>query len=215
MPTDRPHPDSGLTSGSLVVVGGGGHAIVVAEAAGIAGFRVVGFLDDRADAPLARGPGALPRLGPLRALHAIGDAGWILGLGGLALRRELLAGAPGRAGVVVHPAALVSPSAVVGVGTFVGPRAVVHARAQVGAHAIVNTGAIVEHECLVGENAHIAPGAVLGGEVEVGPDALVGLGARVLPGVRIGAGAVVGGGAVVVRDVAPGATVVGVPARAR
>ena len=37
--------------------------------------------------------------------------------------------------------------------------------------------------------------------------------ARVLPGLTIGAGAIVGAGAVVIADVAPGATVVGVPAR--
>ena len=43
--------------------------------------------------------------------------------------------------------------------------------------------------------------------------ASIGSGAVVLGGVRIGAGALVGAGAVVTRDVAPGATVAGVPAR--
>lgn len=41
----------------------------------------------------------------------------------------------------------------------------------------------------------------------------IGAGAVILPGVTIGHGAVVGAGAVVTRDVAPGATVVGNPAR--
>jgi UDP-2-acetamido-3-amino-2,3-dideoxy-glucuronate N-acetyltransferase len=43
----------------------------------------------------------------------------------------------------------------------------------------------------------------------------IGSGAVVLGGVRVGAGALVGAGAVVTRDVPPGATVAGVPARAR
>jgi serine acetyltransferase len=41
----------------------------------------------------------------------------------------------------------------------------------------------------------------------------IGSGATILGGVHIGAGALVGAGAVVTKDVAPGATVVGNPAR--
>jgi UDP-2-acetamido-3-amino-2,3-dideoxy-glucuronate N-acetyltransferase len=43
--------------------------------------------------------------------------------------------------------------------------------------------------------------------------ASLGSGAVILGGVTVGAGAIVGAGAVVTRDVAPGATVAGVPAR--
>lgn len=51
--------------------------------------------------------------------------------------------------------------------------------------------------------------------VRVEDDATIGSGATILGGVRIGAGAMVGAGAVVAADVAPGATVIGVPARER
>lgn len=44
--------------------------------------------------------------------------------------------------------------------------------------------------------------------------ASIGSGAVILGGVEIGAGALVGAGAVVTRDVAPGETVMGIPARA-
>src|SRR4051794_9722851 len=49
----------------------------------------------------------------------------------------------------------------------------------------------------------------------VGDGATIGSGAIVMGGVAIGAGALVGAGAVAPRDVPPGATVAGVPARAR
>lgn len=50
-------------------------------------------------------------------------------------------------------------------------------------------------------------------KVVVGDGADVGAGAILLPGARVGAGAQVGAGAVVAGEVAPGAVVVGIPAR--
>ena len=49
--------------------------------------------------------------------------------------------------------------------------------------------------------------------VTIGADVWIGGGAIILPGVRIADGAIVGAGAVVTKDVAPGARVVGNPAR--
>lgn len=196
----------------IILIGGGGHALVVAEAAQAAHLGVAGFVDDTADPLLAR-LGVARHLGPLGALRGFSHA-VILCVGDIAARRRLAASGLrlSPAATVVHPAAWVSPSATLGGGVFVGPGAVVHTRARIGDHAIINSGAIVEHECVVGAHAHIAPGAALGGNVSVGPGVLVGLGARVLPGVAIGDGAVVGAGAVVVRDVAEGRRVRGVPA---
>lgn len=204
-----------MAADSITLLGAGGHAWVVAEAARAAGLRVEAVYDDD---PQARSPGdARAVAGPLEAFFA-GPDPWILAIGDIGRRRVLLRRletvAP-PAVAVIHPRAVISPSATVGPGAFVSAGAIVNARAQIGPHAIVNTGAIIEHDCGVGVGAHVAPGAVLGGGVTIGDDALVGLGARVRPGVTIGAGAVVGMGAVVVGDVAPGVTVRGVPARVR
>jgi maltose O-acetyltransferase len=49
--------------------------------------------------------------------------------------------------------------------------------------------------------------------VTIENECLIGTGAVILQGLTIGRGATVGAGAVVTRDVAPGSTVVGVPAR--
>ena len=204
----------------LVLVGGGGHALVVAEAAVAAGIVPVGFLDDDPDAVLGRAPNPVMLVGRIGELERIADRGWILGVGQLAFRGmvidRLAQMEMGRgARTVIHPSAVVSATARIGVGVFIGPGAIVNARAVVMDHAIVNTGAIVEHECVVGFNTHIAPGAVLAGRVRVGMQTLVGVGSRVLPELSIGDRCVVGGGSVVIRSVVDDQTVVGVPARAR
>lgn len=216
----------------VLLIGGGGHALVVSEAAQLAGMGVRGFLDDRPHPPLAIGAGWVAHVGKVSELETILEAGgtggntpaaYILAIGDLAMRRTLLnakvlsrTSAVAHAATVIHPAAFVSPTATIGAGVYIGPQAVVHSRAAVGDHAIINSGAIVEHDCRIGENTHIAPGAVLGGGVEIGADTLVGLGSRVLPRVKIGVGGggvVIGAGSVVLREVASGARMVGVPAR--
>ncbi|TVQ62253.1 MAG: hypothetical protein EA378_07085 [Phycisphaerales bacterium] len=192
---------------------GGGHALVVAEAAQLAGFSMAGFLDDNASAEIRTVGKALERLGNIDDAHALGERPWILATGRLALRRRLLTHLHTPAATVVHPMAFISPSAVLGAGVLVGAGAIVNSRSMVCDHATINSAAIVEHDCEIGTNAHVAPRAVLGGGVRIGDDTLVGIGACVLPEVSIGAGCVIGAGAVVVRDVADGAVVRGVPAR--
>lgn len=224
-------------SNSAVLLGGGGHAVVVAEAWQRAGGQLAGFLDDHAAAPLAAivlskdlsASAVAPRwLGPLSLLastetakQALTGTPWIIALGDLRTRRGLLkhlhpltsTGSIPPAASAIHPHASLSPSATIGLGTYIGPLAIVHSRAVVSMHAIINSGAIVEHDCHIGENSHIAPGAVLGGSVRVGHDTLIGLGSRVLPGVKVGDGCTIGAGAVVISDVPDGKTAVGVPGR--
>ena len=217
MPTDL------ATTRRLILVGGGGHALVVHDAASALGFNVVGVHDDDAACNLFARL-RTPTLGGPARIIGFGDAAWIIAFGSLALRRTVIdrlatltASARDNLVNIIHPKAHVSTSATLGTrspaGVFVGPLACVHSFANVGPHCIINTGAIVEHECDLEENVHIAPNATLGGNVFVGADTLVGLGAVVLPGVKIGRGCVIGAGALVRRDVKDGCTVVGVPAK--
>jgi UDP-perosamine 4-acetyltransferase len=203
----------------LLVIGGGGHARVVTEAARAQGWRVLGFFDDDSSAAIDT---ETPRLGDVAKAGGVEPDGFaldgtpscaIVAMGSLELRARLISELRGMFGSVIHPSAVISPSAQIGSGVFISASAVVQSRAKIDDHAIINTGAIIEHDCAIHTNAHIAPGAVLGGAVTVGRDTLVGLGARVKPGVRIGAGCTIGAGAVVVRNVADHATVIGVPAK--
>lgn len=114
---------------------------------------------------------------------------------------------------VVHPSAVVSPSAKLGRGCQLMPLCVINARAVLGDNVLVNTGAIVEHDCIVGSHVHIATGAKIAGGVSVGDRSLIGLGACVRQGLRIGHNVIVGAGAVVVKAVPDNNIVIGVPAQ--
>ncbi len=202
-----------MSGRALVLLGGGGHAAVVADAARSSGWTVLGFFDDNPQTG-SSGPPGLARLGTIGDAAKTGAALAHAAVGSPALRRRWLDAMGGRvAPAIVHAAAVVSPSATIAEGAFIGPGAIVNARASIGRGAIVNSGAIVEHDCVLGAFCHVAPGAALGGGVHVGAEALVGINAAVRPGIRVEAQSTVGAGAVVTRDVPQGATATGVPAR--
>lgn len=188
----------------IAVFGAGGHGKVVVDAIQRnAALDLVCVVDDKPTAgatvlgrPVAGGREALlARRGEIDGvIVAIGDnrarlevARWIVSQGMLLQS-------------VVHPAAVVAPSATVGAGALVMPGAVVNAEARIGANAIINSGAVVEHDCEVEETVHVAPGAVLCGGARIGAGALIGAGAVVLPGVRVGAWLLLKAGTVAARD---------------
>jgi sugar O-acyltransferase (sialic acid O-acetyltransferase NeuD family) len=202
---------------SLLILGAGGHAKVVAETAltNNPSSRVA-FLDDR---PLTSILG-WPVLGPLdQALHPLIQAQFPAGLvaiGHSATRLRWLAqlqSAGYQLPLLIHPSAWISPSAEIGPGSVVFSQAAVQAHAVIGFGSILNTGCSVDHDSQLSAGVHICPGARLGGEVQVGARSWIGIGASVIQQVRIGSDVTVGAGAAVVRDLPNGVTAVGVPAR--
>lgn len=115
--------------------------------------------------------------------------------------------------VIVHPAATISVTAVIGAGTIISAGAIVQQDARVGRFCVLNTSCSIDHDNVVGDFVSVSSGAHTAGNVTIENDVFIGLGALVSNRVTVGAGAIVGAGAVVLRDVAPGMTVVGNPAK--
>lgn len=198
---------------TLLILGTGGHARVVADAALRQGawHRVAA-----SDANAARWDGELLAGVPLRRLDealAAADAVHVAIGDNAARQRETESLGGKRLASVVHPQASVSPHAQVADGCLVAAQAVVGPAARLGRGVIVNHGAVVDHDAFVGDFSHVAPRATLAGGVSVGRGVLVGAGAAVLPGVRVCDGAVIGAGAVVARDLTEPGVYAGLPAR--
>lgn len=193
----------------LLIVGAGGHAKVVLDAALRAGMDVAALRGEPGDATAVLG---VPVIFGEETAEA--DS-FIVGVGDNETRATLFAAWQGRGlrpASVVHPSAVIADSARIGAGTFIAAGVVVNPDARIGGNAILNTGCTVDHDCVIGDHAHIAPGVSLSGAVFVGDGTLLGVGSCALPGVRVGAWSVVGAGAAVVHDIAGATVAAGVPA---
>lgn len=199
---------------SLIVVGSGGHAKVVIATARAAGLTVSKVVDDD---PARWGGDVLGAAiaGPVAPVLDDPDATAVLAIGHNRVRHRLAAAARCRFTTIVHPRAIVDPTARLGAGTVVFAGAVIQPDAAIGAHVIVNTAATIDHDCVLGDFVHIAPGVHLAGNVSLDTGAFLGIGTVATPGIRVGAWTTVGAGASVIRDLPAGVTAVGVPARPR
>ncbi len=209
---------------NIVLIGGGVHAVVVADCVACAGgANIAGYCDAAGHDATHMERIGVPWLGEdgeIAALVRNGRAqAAILGMAGLEHRAvrvrvaERLTEAVPLWWTAVHPRSVVAESATVGAGTAVLAGAVINALARIGSHCVINTSAAVEHHCTVEDFAVVSPRVTLCGGVRVGRSAFLGAGAVVLGGLSVGAGSTVGAGAVVLHDVPAGATVVGNPAR--
>ena len=203
----------------LVIVGTGGHARVVLDAANALAREVAGFVSAQ-HIPSGTIQG-VPVLGSDYLLcdpKFLAGHSFIVAVGNQGVRHRLSEGITTTGGMLetlIHPVSVISPSARIGMGSVVLAGCVANAGASIGPSCILNTACSVDHDVELAEGTQICPGARLAGGVRCGAWSFIGTGATIVPNVGIGARAVVGAGAVVLRDVPDDITVVGNPARPR
>ncbi|MEK9662426.1 MAG: transferase [Alphaproteobacteria bacterium] len=178
---------------NLLLVGAGGHARPVAEAAHNNGHTVVACAakdrPDWLDVPVFGDDDPLPDTIP----------GFAMGLGGvdsegLQRRLDLFRRYVARSlspVALLHSRAFAAADVDIADGVTVLAGALVNAGASLGEAAIVNTGAVVEHDAIVEAGAHVAPGAIVLGAAQIGSCAMIGAGAVVLPGASVPAATLV------------------------
>ena len=192
----------------VILFGGGGHAKVVMECLMEHGDFIMGFVDDNPKAALFE----LQYLGTYHSAMAP-EAHLIMAIGNNRIRKKVSEKVSHLFSNAIHPSALISRSAKVGVGCMIFHNTIIQAISVIGNHVILNTAAQVDHDCIIGDYVHIGPGAVLCGNVVVGEGSLVGAGSVILPGVKIGEWCTIAAGSVVTKNISDGAIAIGAPAK--
>ena len=114
---------------------------------------------------------------------------------------------------IISPSAVVSPTCRLGEGVCVLHGAILNVNVIIGNNTIINTKASLDHDCIIGSHCHIAPGVTMSGTVSVGDGTHIGTGSSVIDNIKIGSMSYAGAGSVIVNNIDDCVLVYGVPAR--
>ncbi|MBN2895275.1 MAG: acetyltransferase [Campylobacterales bacterium] len=190
----------------LYIYGQSGHGKVLADIAKACGYAPIEFIDDDPQ-----------KTGVLRfddALHV--SIPVALGIGHNAIRAQVAQRLLERGftlETLIHPSAVISPSARIGSGSVVMALCVVNADARIGEGCILNSGCVIEHDCNLSDFVHVSPKAALAGGVRVGEGTQIGIGASVIQNIAIGAHTMIAAGSAVTCNLPSNVMAAGVPAR--
>jgi sugar O-acyltransferase (sialic acid O-acetyltransferase NeuD family) len=211
---------SGLSSISrILIVGAGGFGREVLHWARDAwpeqSSRIAGFLSAERDR-LTCHDGSLEIIAdPDRYEPQAGDA-LLLAIGIPLVRRQVAESLRSRGAkflTLVHPKAIVAPTAAIGEGAIICPYSIVSDSARVGAFVLMNYHSSLGHDASAGDHAVLSPYATLGGNAYIGDDVFLGLHASVGPGRKIGARSKVSANSCALSDAPPDSIIYGAPGR--
>ena len=204
----------------VIIVGAGGCGREVMQwaldcvKAGTA-WDLLGFIDDNPDALQGLRVNH-PILGSIKDWQPKADEYFICGIATPHIKRRIVSDLKAKGAVfltLIHPSAIVSATALVGEGVVMSPFSVFSDNTVIGDHVFINLHTAIGHDARVGDYSVISSYCDITGGVSIGKDVFLGSHAVVVPKVKVGDGAYLCAGSVVMNRVAPGAKVLGNPAR--
>ena len=207
----------------VVIIGGGGNGLVVAQIVldlikTGEPIELVGFLNDNIPVgehmecwPVLGAPHEWDRLdGNISFVYAL------LSVGKMKVRAEKfkhLNIPQSRMATVVHPSASIGFNVKLGSGVVVAANAVLQPGAKVGNNCFIRANANLGHDVALDDLVDIGPNSTLCGYAHVEEGVQIAPNSVVRDSVRIGTYSTVAAGAAIFKDVAPGATMLGNPAK--
>lgn len=118
-----------------------------------------------------------------------------------------------RYATVVHPRAVISSDACIGLNSLVMAGVVLTSNAVVGDHCCILPNTVVHHDSQIGDGSLIGTNVTVAGGVKIGRNCYVGSACSIMNGLTVGHGSLIGIGSNVIRNVEAGSCMVGNPAR--
>lgn len=203
----------------VIIVGAGGHAAELIDylmymnqlsiATTAQKWEVEGLIDD-SESNYHQYQYSLPYLGTIKEHQVRNDVNYIMGIANMKYRRiiiEQLLQKGAKFATIVHPLALVSPSAKIGMGCVISHNVSVGPKAVIGDFNLINSRCTIGHDSTIGNYNFLSPQVVTGGFAVVGNENFIGTNGVVLPAVTLGNNNTVAAGMIVDKNVENNTTV--------
>lgn len=155
----------------IVIIGAGGHGKVVCDAIIAQNmYEVAGFVDlsIAVGEVVANNFKVIASQKDISILKKFADH-FIVAIGNNPIRKKIFEDAK----LVLEPAIIIHPTAVVGSnvsiakGCVVLANAVINASSSVEHNTIVNVGTVIDHDCKIGANVHLSIGTMVGSNSQI------------------------------------------------
>jgi len=177
--------------------------------------KIAGFLS--ADAGRLNGHACpLPILADPAAFEPQPGDALLLAIGIPQIRREVAESLLAKGAeflTLVHPTAIVAPTASIGSGSILCPYAIVSDASSAGRFVLLNYQSSLGHDAAAGNFAVLSPYAALGGGASIGEDVFMGMHSSVGPGKNVGARSKVSANSCALTDAPADSLVFGSPGR--
>lgn len=204
---------------NLVIIGASGLAREVFDLAytcygHLPEFTIKGFLSD--------GPSNIKEMGYPPVLNTVDgyqiedNDVFFCAIGKVSDRKkttEIILNKGGKFINLIHPTAIVSPSAKIGKGVAIKAFSSLASDVTIGDFVYLQSSVIIGHDVKIGNYCQVNSFSFFAGYVQVEDLCTINAGAKLIQNVKVGKGAVVGIGSVVLTRVKSETTVFGVPAK--
>ena len=114
---------------------------------------------------------------------------------------------------IIHPSALISPSAKIGNGVYIGPGSIVGPFAKIGNHSFINRISTVGHHSELKNFTSLSAEVNIASRAEIQSCVTLNMGVTVFDQVTVGANSIVGGGSLVIKNIPADVVSYGRPAK--
>ncbi len=201
----------------VIIVGAGGHAAELVDymiymnqsSNADQDWDVLGLIDD-SESNYDAYDYNFPYLGAINDHIVNSDATYIMGIANMKYRRNIIEQLIEKGAQftnLIHPTALISPSAKIGIGCVISHNVSVGPKAIIRDFNLINSRCTIGHDSKIGNYNFLSPQVVTGGFAEMGDENFIGTNAAILPAIILGNHNTIAAGMIVDRKVEDNATV--------
>lgn len=202
----------------VYIIGAGTYGEAMCELAEILGYDVKGFYDEdkkiiNTKVMKKKVINKFSRI----SVESIKNKQFIVAIGNNKVRNEIMTRINklgGSTPTLIHPTAVISPSATIGKGVYIQANAYIWTKVRINDFCIISPGAVIAHYSSIGDARLISSQATVGASITIEKEVFIGMGSTTVTGIyKIGQKSTIGAGALVLKDVDSNAVYAGVPAK--